>query len=89
MPTLHGGLVNGKYLFMGVCRWEGRALKAGDRPYEVHTFKEGDEALDRIKVFENWFNLCFGPKPDWYGPALGAGVSGGLPRNEGPQNKPA
>jgi hypothetical protein len=66
MPTLHGGLINGKYLLMGVCRWEGRTLKAGDRPFEIYSFKDGDEALDKIKVFENWFNLCFGPKPEWY-----------------------
>lgn len=66
MPMLHGGLINGKYLFVGVCRWEGRTLKAGDRPFEIHSFKDGDEALDKIKVFENWFNLCFGPKPEWY-----------------------
>lgn len=66
MPMLHGGLINGKYLLMGVCRWEGRTLKAGDRPFEIYSFKDGDEALDKIKVFENWFNLCFGPKPDWY-----------------------
>jgi len=68
MPVLHGGLVNGKYLFMGICRWEGRTLKAGDRPFDIYTFKDGDDALDKIKVFENWFNLCFGPKPDWYPP---------------------
>ena len=68
MPAIHGGLINGKYLFMGICRWEGRTLKAGDRPYDVYTFKDGDDALDRIKVFDNWFNLCFGPKPNWYFP---------------------
>ena len=66
MPAIHGGLINGKYLFMGICRWEGRTLKAGDRPYDVYTFKDGDDALDKIKVFDNWFNLCFGPKPVWY-----------------------
>jgi hypothetical protein len=66
MPALHGGLINGKYLLMGLCRWEGRMLKAGDRPYDIFTFKDGDDSLDKIKVFENWFNLCFGPKPDWY-----------------------
>lgn len=66
MPMIHGGLINGKYLFVGISRWEDGALKAGDRLFELYTFRDGDDALDRIRVFRDWFNFSFDDKPEWY-----------------------
>jgi len=67
MPMLHGGLVNGRYLFLGISRWEGETVKAGDRLYELYRLNDGDEARDKIEVFQGWFSFCFKePKPNWY-----------------------
>jgi hypothetical protein len=66
MPAVHGGLINRKYLFLGVCRWEEGTLKAGDRSYEVYSFRDGDESQEKIEVFERWFDFCFSAKPPWY-----------------------
>lgn len=66
MPMIHGGLINGKYLFIGISRWEDGILKAGDRLFDLYTFRDGDEALDRIRVFSDWFRFAFDEKPDWY-----------------------
>jgi len=63
MPAVHGGLINDKYLFLGIARWEHGNLKAGDRPYEVHTMRDGEFANDRIRVFRDWFDYCF-KEPD-------------------------
>lgn len=66
MPILHGGLINDRYLFIGLSRWEESTLKAGDRMFELYTFRDGEEALDRIAVFSGWFRFCFTDKPTWY-----------------------
>ena len=66
MPAVHGGLINGKYLFLGICQWEEGTLKAGDRLYELYTFRDGEDSTDKIEVFRNWFHFCFNPKPNWY-----------------------
>ncbi len=59
MPAVHGGLINGRLLVSGVCRWDHGDLKAGDRPYEI--FRDGDANFgsDRIDVFKGWFDACW------------------------------
>jgi hypothetical protein len=102
MPMLHGGLINNKYLFLGISRWEEAVpkdqskprpkdqLKAGDRLYELYRLEDGEEASDKIKVFRDWFNFSFGPKPEWYAMNHPKGIAtpvhgtpGDSPRDDG------
>lgn len=66
MPILHGGLINDKYLFLGISQWDGKCLKAGLKPYELHKYIDGDYEADKIEIFKNWFAFCSGQKQDWY-----------------------
>jgi hypothetical protein len=63
MPAVHGGLINERYLFLGIARWEEGTMKAGDRTYYYFAARDGQEAQELIEVFENWFHFCFGDKP--------------------------
>lgn len=75
MPMLHGGLINGKYLFLGISRWEEGTLRAGDRLFELYRLEDGEEANDKIKVFQDWFNFSFDPKPSWYAKSDPMGIA--------------
>ncbi len=68
MPAVHGGLINERYLFLGIARWEEGTMKAGDRTYYYFAARDGQEAQELIEVFENWFHFCFDGKPDWHAP---------------------
>jgi hypothetical protein len=68
MPAVHGGLINERYLFLGIARWEEGTMKAGDRTYYYFAARDGQEAVELIEVFENWFHFCFDGKPDWRAP---------------------
>jgi hypothetical protein len=68
MPALHGGLINEKYLFMGIARWEDKNLKAGDRTFYFYSVHDSDEAREQIELFKNWFHYSFDNSPDWTKP---------------------
>jgi hypothetical protein len=74
MPCLHGVLLNDKYLFWGVCRWEQGQMYAGDRSYNLCSIDE-EEGLDRVETFRGWFNYCFvqsiNPVPATIGSEIG------------------
>lgn len=62
MPGIHGGLINGKYLFLGVCQWTGSGvLQAGECPYYLYTFKDLEDQK-KIEIFSGWFQYCSTPK---------------------------
>jgi hypothetical protein len=67
MPAVHGGLINERYLFLGLARWEEQTMKAGDRTYYYFAARDGEEAGELIGVFKNWFHFSYN-KPDWYMP---------------------
>lgn len=69
MPAVHGGLINERYLFLGVARWEEGTMKAGDRTYYYFAARDGEEASELIDVFKSWFHYCFDGKPDWHAPS--------------------
>lgn len=58
MPAVHGGLINGRYLFLGICRWDRGDLWAGDRPYELYRLGDANHGSDKIRVFDSWFEIC-------------------------------
>ena len=69
MPAVHGGLINERYLFLGVARWEEKkTMKAGDRTYYYFAARDGEVARELIDVFKSWFHFCFDDKPDWHAP---------------------
>jgi hypothetical protein len=68
MPMIHGTLVNEKYLFVGISCWEDKSLRAGDRPLDFYSFRDGEGALHKIDIFQRWFDFSFGQKPGWYEP---------------------
>jgi hypothetical protein len=57
MPCIHGGLINGKYLFLGISQWRDGNLHAGESRYYLYTFKDADD-LEKIEFFRNWFEYC-------------------------------
>lgn len=57
MPGIHGGLINGKYLFLGVCQWEDGNLQAGECQYYLYTFKDIED-VKKIEIFQKWFQYC-------------------------------
>jgi hypothetical protein len=59
MPCLHGVLLNDKYLFWGLCRWQDGEMYAGDRSFDLVSVDE-DRGSDRVDVFRGWFDYCFG-----------------------------
>lgn len=68
MPAVHGGLINERYLFLGIARWEEQTMKAGDRTYYYFAARDGEEAQELIDVFKSWFHFSFDNKPDWRTP---------------------
>lgn len=58
MPCLHGTLLNDKYLFWGLCRWQKQEMYAGDRSYDL-SFSSEDRGRDRVDVFRGWFDHCY------------------------------
>ena len=72
MPTLHGGLINDKYLFLGISRWDAKQMHAGDRLFRLYKEEDGQGSRDKIKVFQGWFDFSFAdPKPSWYASCKG------------------
>ena len=76
MPAVHGGLINERYLFLGIARWEEGTMKAGDRTYYYFAARDGEEASELIDVFKSWFHYCFDGKPDWHAPSPPAASPG-------------
>jgi hypothetical protein len=63
MPGVHGCLINGKYLFLGVCQWKSPDhLHAAQCSYYLYTFKEIED-LDKIEIFSGWFDYDSRQKP--------------------------
>lgn len=54
MPGIHGGVINGKYLLSGMCRWRTDGLHGGDYSYSLYTFKEQND-LEQMEIFSGWF----------------------------------
>jgi hypothetical protein len=58
MPGIHGGLINGKYLFLGMAQWLDGDMHAGEQQYSFYTNRSADDR-EKIKIFEGWFDVCF------------------------------
>lgn len=61
MPGIHGALINGKYLFLGMAQWLDGDMHAGERQYSFYTDQSADDR-EKIRVFEGWFDVCFNEK---------------------------
>jgi hypothetical protein len=73
MPCIHGGLINGRVLFLGISQWEKGNLHAGERDYALYT-NLTEEDGKKIGIFEGWFHVCFEGRPSNL-QAAAAGVS--------------
>lgn len=58
MPGIHGGLINGKYLFLGMAQWVDGDMHAGEKQYSLYTDQSQDDQ-EKIRIFQGWFELCF------------------------------
>ncbi len=61
IPHWHGIQIDDDVLFMGRCYWEEidnrLLLKVGEKEYRQFTLNDDFQGQDRIKLFDNWFNL--------------------------------